>query len=188
MSEERSGTGTRGSPKDNPRDDEERRKERERRERRKRQEERREKRKEKKGEDMAEKEREVGWDLNAKEMNDEYLAGNLDARNQTRFLWQRMESAAIQDERTSTQNREEERHQRELLAIARERNELETTNMVAKMNQRASELSIDRWWNLDEASAFHTNIVGTLASNPVFQDAIRAIVVKVLEDMGVKKE
>ena len=120
----------------------------------------------------AEREFEVGkdeaWFANIKRTYDEYQHESLESVRRNRSIVDKLVSDAQQFD-----------NQRQVIANQALQNAVETANMVGKQAVRHSDLAIDRQWNIDEQSY----TAQTILNDAAFQDAITAIVTKIVAAM-----
>ena len=124
----------------------------------------------------AEREFEVGkdeaWFANIKRTYDEYQHESLESVRRNRSIVDKLVSDAQQFD-----------NQRQVIANQALQNAVETANMVGKQAVRHSDLAIDRQWNIDEQSY----TAQTILNDAAFQDAITAIVTKIVAAMASGK-
>lgn len=123
-----------------------------------------------------EREFEIGkdeaWFANVKRTYDEYQHESLESVRRNRSIVDKLVSDAQQFD-----------NQRQVIANQALQNAVETANMVGKQAVRHSDLAIDRQWNIDEQSY----TAQTILNDAAFQDAITAIVTKIVAAMASGK-
>ena len=123
-----------------------------------------------------EREFEIGkdeaWFANVKRTYDEYQHESLESIRRNRSIVDKLVSDAQQFD-----------NQRQVIANQALQNAVETANMVGKQAVRHSDLAIDRQWNIDEQSY----TAQTILNDAAFQDAITAIVTKIVAAMASGK-